>query len=467
MTEILSADYVIIGCGAVGMAFMDVILSDSDATIVIIDSNAKPGGHWNYAYPFVRLHQPSKAYGVSSRALGQGRIEKGGLNDGLGELATGAEVLAYYDNLMRHDYLPTGRVQYFPMCNYTGDGKFVSRLTGKEYQAVASKKTVDATFFTASVPATHTPNFHVVSDVQFIPLGELPRVTEKPDSFVVVGGGKTGLDACLWLLESGVDPDDIMWIISRDGWYLDRKNTQFSESFFDDTMGSFANQFQSIAESTSIQDMFMRLESCGYFMRIFPDVEPTMFHGGTITRAEIAQLQKIKNVVRHGHVKMITRHEIIFDGISLPTTPNTLHIDCSASPVQAKPSVPVFADGIITPQMVRPYQPVFSAALTAYVALSYTDEAEMNRLTQPVCIPDKATDFISFTLTALVNQKAWGKEQGLREWIAGNRLDGVAELVGDINDTDTSKIEILARIKEYAPKAGMKLFEYLGELEAS
>jgi cation diffusion facilitator CzcD-associated flavoprotein CzcO len=59
-------------------------LSESDATIIIIDRYAKPGGHWNVAYPFVQLHQPSAFYGVSSKELSSGRIEQEGLNAGLG-----------------------------------------------------------------------------------------------------------------------------------------------------------------------------------------------------------------------------------------------------------------------------------------------------------------------------------------------------------------------------------------------
>ena len=49
----LQADYVVVGSGAVGMAFADIILTESDASVLIIDRYAKPGGHWNVAYPFV------------------------------------------------------------------------------------------------------------------------------------------------------------------------------------------------------------------------------------------------------------------------------------------------------------------------------------------------------------------------------------------------------------------------------
>ena len=39
-----------------------------------LDRRHGPGGHWNDAYPFVRLHQPSAFYGVPSRNLGEDRI---------------------------------------------------------------------------------------------------------------------------------------------------------------------------------------------------------------------------------------------------------------------------------------------------------------------------------------------------------------------------------------------------------
>ena len=40
--------------------------------------------------------------------------------------------------------------------------------------------------------------------------------------YVVIGAGKTGMDAALHLLDSGVDSDNITWIISQDCWYSNR-----------------------------------------------------------------------------------------------------------------------------------------------------------------------------------------------------------------------------------------------------
>jgi len=44
-------------------------------------------------------------------------------------------------------------------------------------------------------------SFAVAEGVRCIPVGELPRLAPPaPERFVIIGGGKTALDACIWLL---------------------------------------------------------------------------------------------------------------------------------------------------------------------------------------------------------------------------------------------------------------------------
>ena len=68
----------------------------------------------------MRLHQPSAFYGVGSTILGSNRIDESGFNRRYYELASGPEVRTYFDRVMRERFLPSGRVQYFPMCEYNG-----------------------------------------------------------------------------------------------------------------------------------------------------------------------------------------------------------------------------------------------------------------------------------------------------------------------------------------------------------
>jgi cation diffusion facilitator CzcD-associated flavoprotein CzcO len=68
----IETDYLIIGAGASGLAFADTLLDElPDAHITIVDRHGKPGGHWNDAYSFVNLHQPSAFYGVNFTAAGR------------------------------------------------------------------------------------------------------------------------------------------------------------------------------------------------------------------------------------------------------------------------------------------------------------------------------------------------------------------------------------------------------------
>ena len=69
-TRTLETDYLIVGCGAAGMAFADSLIDASRADVILVDRRHAPGGHWLEAYPFVRLHQPSSYYGVNSLPLG-------------------------------------------------------------------------------------------------------------------------------------------------------------------------------------------------------------------------------------------------------------------------------------------------------------------------------------------------------------------------------------------------------------
>jgi hypothetical protein len=462
VNRVHEADYLIVGSGAVGMAFADILLTESDASIVIVDKHHKPGGHWNVAYPFVTLHQPSAFYGVSSRELSGGNIDKVGLNKGLNELASGAEVSAYFDNVMREQFIPSGRVKYFPMCDYKGNGLFESMLTGEQHQVKVNKKTVDATYLKTSVPSTHTPKFDISPDVQFMPPNDLPSVRYRPEGYVVIGGGKTGIDSVLWLLENGVDPEAIRWIMPRDAWLIDRKNTQPTEEFFADAIGSQAAQMEAIAQAESVDDMFSRLEQAGVFLRIDKGVWPKMFHGATISQLELEQLRRVKNIIRMGRVTSVETDCIKLEQGEIPTNDKYIHIDCSASALLDVKTKPIFEDSLITPQTVRSYQPVFSAAFIAHIEVAYPEEVK-NKVCNVVPLPNTTVDWMRLTVAFMLNQHIWSQDENLREWLLQNRLDGFSQLVRGVQPDDVEKLSILKRLKENAPIAMAKLQQFLAQ----
>ena len=156
----IDTDYLVVGAGAMGMAFTDTLVSETDAHVVIVDRGHSPGGHWNRAYPFVRLHQPSAYYGVNSRGLGSDTIDQLGWNEGLYELATVGEICAYFEKVMHQDLLPSGQVSYFPMAEYLGDGRFRA-LAGGDHTVNVRKRIVDATYLQTTVPSMRPPAYDV------------------------------------------------------------------------------------------------------------------------------------------------------------------------------------------------------------------------------------------------------------------------------------------------------------------
>ena len=117
----IETDYLIIGAGAMSLAFADELhRSQPNARMVIVERRCAPGGHWVDAYPFVRLHQPALAYGVNSAALGRGGDD----------LSSRSEILAYYERALRR-LTDSGRVTAFFRSEVDEAGQIVSSLHEK------------------------------------------------------------------------------------------------------------------------------------------------------------------------------------------------------------------------------------------------------------------------------------------------------------------------------------------------
>ena len=232
----IDTDYLIVGAGAAGLAFADALIAESDADVVIVDRRDRPGGHWNDAYPFVRLHQPSAYYGVNSRVLGSDSIDAGRPERGLVWASDRRRDAATTSNdVLEQHLLASGRVRFF------GDVRLPGRLVGRAplpsriqraWKAPCGYDAGSSTPHTSpqSVPSTHTPSFGVDPDVRLIPINDLVALTERGSGYTVIGAGKTAMDACGWLLDSGVAPEAIRWIRPRDTWLLDRAFTQPHEA---------------------------------------------------------------------------------------------------------------------------------------------------------------------------------------------------------------------------------------------
>ena len=265
------------------MAFVDALIEDPDVDVIMVDRRPAPGGHWLDAYPFVQLHQPSANYGVNSTPLGSRPHRRRRPEPRLPRARRRPEICGYFDGVMRHRLLPSGRVRFFPMSDYLGDRRFRSMLTGEESEVTVRRRVVDATVLASRVPATEPPPFEVAEGVRCIPVGELVGVDEPPAGFVIIGAGKTAMDACTWLLEQGTPPDAITWIRPRDAWLMNRANFQPGAGAID-TFEGVVLELEAVAASASVDEVYERLEQAEVMLRLDPTVQPTMGKGPTADR---------------------------------------------------------------------------------------------------------------------------------------------------------------------------------------
>ena len=433
----VEADSLVVGAGATAMAFVDTLVSETDASVVVVDRNHQPGGHWTTAYPFVRLHQPSAYYGVNSRPLGTDHIDSTGLNKGFYELAGGAEVCAYFDAVMQQHLLPTGRVSYFPMSEYLGDGRI--RILGGDDIPVTARRVVDSTFVGVTVPSMRPPPFDVAPEVDCIPPNDLPRYDAR-DRYVVVGAGKTAMDTCLWLLRHGIAPRRLTWIKPRDSWLLNRANVQPGRQFAKQVLADVSGQLRSVDQAESVDDLFARLADAGSLLRIDESVEPQMYRCAIVSQAELEQLRRIGNVVRMGHVKAIEPGRVELDKGSLPVAESALYIDCTAVGLGRGDVTTVFDADRITLQTVRTCQPVFSAALIAHVEAAFPDDDTKNALCRPIPNPEVPMDWLSMMLTYNENQLRWFDEPEMMAWLDTARLNILSHATASVSPRAREKI---------------------------
>jgi hypothetical protein len=422
----LTTDYLVVGAGASGLAFADTLVAESDADVLLVDRRAEPGGHWVDTYPFVRLHSPSQYYGVHSLPLGDDRRQVGGDNDGLYEQATGAEVQDYFRRVLTDVLEPSGQVRFLGGYEHVGgaDGRHRVRdlVSGGEHEIRVRRSVVDARYLEGQIPATHAPSFTVASGVPFGPVNELAKRADDHATYTVIGGGKTGVDACLWLLHEGIDPERIRWVRPREAWFTDRATVQPLD-LIGDTLRSVSLAAEIIASGADTEAMFKEFEDAGQVMRLDPTTVPSMYRGAMLSRAEAERLRSITDVVRLGRVRAIEADRLVLDEGDVAARSDTLYVDCSSYGLPTRDPRPIFTSEGVTLQYVRHLSPSFSAALVGWVEAHRTDLAEKNRLCRPHPTPSRPADWAPMLVRSWLNSGTWRAEPDLSAWTKSSRLD--------------------------------------------
>jgi hypothetical protein len=457
----IDIDYLVVGAGAAGLAFTDALIAESDATVLMVDRRHSPGGHWNDAYPFVQLHQPSAYYGVNSRTLGENRIDLDPHpNAGFYERASAAEICHYYQAVM-DDLVRSGHVEFLGMTDCITDGetraRAICRLTGSEREVNVRRKIVDARYLESSIPATHVPRFDVDPGVQFIPVNELVKSAHPAGGFVILGAGKTAMDACNWLLDNGVDAGEISWVKPRDAWVIDRRLLQPLDKLGNFIIG-WATATEIAASATSVVELFGKLEDSGQLWRIDASVEPTMYRMAILSEREVDTLRAIDNVVRAGRVRRIATDRIVLDHGEVPARRDSLFVDCTAEGLANPAPRPIFEARRITLQAVREGSPPFNCALSGYLEATRDDVEEKNALMPTNPYPNAATDWIRVRHVGMLSQRLWDSSADVSEWIDRARLNIAAGLITHAGEPGVG--EAIGAYLEHRDRA----IENLGEL---
>jgi hypothetical protein len=101
--------------------------------------------------------------------------------------------------------------------------------------------------------------------------------------------------------------------------------------------------------------------------------------------------------------------------------------------------------------MVRWCQPLFSAALIAFVESHFDNQTEMNALCAVVPSPEQPVDWLRMWAGTLANTQRWRQHETLNAWLSQCRLNGVTAMLRGSKPDDTAKLE---RLKEVTAKGG-------------
>ena len=213
------------------------------------------------------------------------------------------------------------------MCEYRTDGSLCSTFApGLSYQVHVRNKIVDATYMNVEVPSMRAPPFPVATGISIVPPNDLPKVIQPCAGYVVIGAGKTGMDAVLFLLNQGVDPDHITWIVSNDAWLLDRASI-----YPDGLVDVLEKRLARFAAANTLEELYSSMEAKDTLLRLDPNIWPTKFRRPTVNQEELRQVRQIEKMKRLGRVERIESDTIVLAQGRLPTDSLRLHVDCTAN----------------------------------------------------------------------------------------------------------------------------------------
>ncbi|MEO6605878.1 MAG: NAD(P)-binding protein [Aeromicrobium sp.] len=298
-------DVCIVGAGIAGLnaAFVASQYLPPDATILILDKHDQPGGMWNDAYSYVRLHQPYQIFTAGNIKWTLGREP--------GYLASRDEVVEHlrhcFDEIASRVSLEARWGWTYDSFEETSSGVAVAAADpGGQSHRIRADRLINAIGFDIEVSQAlrfSASNVRSISPQQVAEVGLLTAADDAPAW--VVGSGKTAMDTINAMVagnpgrEIGMITGAGTYFINRDKIYVSgvrrwlggaRPNSVFAET---------ANRFDG-SNGASVGDWFRTT----FGVTPIPDAPHNFF--GALSMAESANvLTATRHVVRDHLVDIV------------------------------------------------------------------------------------------------------------------------------------------------------------------
>jgi hypothetical protein len=359
-------DYLVVGAGLNGMCFVDVILRYTDKTIMLVDKKVGPGGHWVDPYPHVHLHQKAEYYGIESLKLTDG---------------SGLSVKKHFEKALE---IFSQNKNFSCSFNVSIDFENID---------IPHKCFVDATYLTVHrLP----PKWNMSTPWTIRHRASLVR-------HVVIGGGKTGMDTCVWLRKQGIP---VTWVVSHDAVWLKREMI--------DDLGPVPSLFWA-----RITDFIVKRLNPWFALRqdnrVFSlSSTPTRHRCAIVTTEEYNIIQGV-DIVRHGYVKERKGSTLVFEDGEKIDFADSEFVDCIQNGIPVRNTVPIFQKNKIVLQPIAMCQQSFSA-----VTIAKLEARNIKLDLKPLQHPKTLADGVHGYSTSMVNLAVLKK---YANWVFDTRLN--------------------------------------------
>ncbi len=308
-------DYLVVGAGATGLCFIDVMLRYTKKTIILVDKNNEPGGHWSNYYPYVKLHQNPSTYGVESIPL----------KDDSGK------------SIKEHFKKALETFTKYPNFTY---------LFNTEIDL-------------SNIKIPHT----ILVDARYLEVKKLKnkwnistpwnlKLINKPH--IVIGGGKTGMDTCIWLIKHKIK---VKWIVSHHAYWLIKEKIK--------NLGNIPNSIFLLKIKKFIINKLNPTFSLSLDNRFYSSSnKPTRYKCAIVNKEEYNIIKNIE-IINNGYVTKKINNTLYFENNESIDFGDVIFVNCIQNGCPIKNTVPIFQKNKIILQPIILCQSCFSATCIA------------------------------------------------------------------------------------------------------